>query len=137
MLFDTSLVFGSGHFCDWHYPDRPIATDNLQQVKPEPTGQHYRQTVNRWTSPIGQLPIISGELPHLASYALRACVCSYVGLPISTGSALDTDDFRLPTFGLTFPPLAEALVPNAKIRIPSSRMLIAAFTSRSCFVPQF
>jgi hypothetical protein len=38
MLFDRYLVFGSGHFCYWHYADRPIATDNLQQVKPEPIG---------------------------------------------------------------------------------------------------
>jgi hypothetical protein len=46
------------------------------------------------------------------------------------GSALDTDDLHLPTFGLTFPPLAVALVPNAKIRSPSSRILIAALTLR-------
>lgn len=39
-------------------------------------------------------------------------------LPISQEIA-SKDDLR-PRFGLTLPPLAEALVPNAKIRKPSS-----------------
>jgi hypothetical protein len=58
-----------------------------------------------------------------------------MGLPISTGIALDTEDF-LPTLGLTSRPLAVALVPNANKRSPSERILIAAFTSLSCLVLQ-
>jgi hypothetical protein len=81
------------------------------------------------------MPTVRRELPPLTSYALRATVAEW-GLPNSLGAALDPVDLRLPTFGLTLPPLAVALVPNANILSPSSRMLIAAFTSRSWFLPQ-
>ena len=41
------------------------------------------------------------------------------GLPSSMGSAAAVVDLRPYRFGLTFPPRAVALIPNAKIRKPS------------------
>ena len=55
-------------------------------------------------------------------------------LPASTAFAI-TEDLR-PLAGLTLPPLAVASVPEASTRNPSSRILIEAFISLSCFVWQ-
>jgi hypothetical protein len=54
------------------------------------------------------------------------------GLPISQGIASSKTEV-LPGC-LTFPPLAVSLVPKDKIRKPSFLILVAAFTSLSCWV---
>ncbi|NJL84547.1 MAG: hypothetical protein HC890_19375 [Chloroflexaceae bacterium] len=50
----------------------------------------------------------------------------------SSGLASERVDLRLPPFGLTDPPKAEAPLPDAKIRKPLFLMLLMALIFLSC-----
>jgi hypothetical protein len=56
----------------------------------------------------------------------------WCGLPNSRATASAAVDLRPYRFGLTLPPRAVTLVPNANIRKPSFFISIAALMSRSC-----
>ncbi len=67
------------------------------------------------------------ELPTLTAVQVQC------RLPNSLGIASTFIDFLRPEdFGLTFPPRAEALVPNAQSRNPSFLIFTAALISLSC-----
>ncbi|MBK4730768.1 peroxiredoxin [Oxynema sp. CENA135] len=70
------------------------------------------------------------EVPDAHCYAIER------GLLSSPGTASRRVDFRLPPFGLTFPPRAVDPLPESNIRKPSFLILIAALMSLSCLSEQ-
>jgi hypothetical protein len=81
----------------------------------------------------GQRPVpVSVKLPNI-NHKLSPLIWASQFNGDSLYGAVDLHPYR---FGLTSPPRAVTLVPNAKIRNPSFLMLMAAFTSRSCRCPQ-
>jgi hypothetical protein len=73
--------------------------------------------------------VMSGQLPAIG-FVVRTLVLRSQGFAFLTTNHFD--DGRSTGHDMTSPPVAAALVPNAKIRKPSFLILIAALISRSC-----